>query len=462
MSAKLSSAPPASAGPGIAGARAAPAAGAAAAAANVTADGVGAAGPGAGSASDARFSSAMAEAAKAHDQAALAHCLDGRQPQAAGAARGDEEIDTAGDRNHSNEPNGTSLGADQRSRVLTAADVARAASATLSAAAQGNSANALPRVEVNAAKPKPVMPGLPANTRGDMPRPSSGEARAAGHDDASAVTADPVALAMLLAASGMQLHSGTGASSTVDAPDSMTAKAADGSKPAMAAIGAANAPPVIASAQQVPSAPPPARAAAPATADAGSSAFSAAAALPAALAASPAKTADFESSVGQPSSMMGSAGLPDLVRSFAASSTQAAPAEATISVPVASGGWPHAVAAQVHWFVNNDVQSATLRLSPEHLGPVEVHIDVRHSQVNVNFTAAHAETRAALEQTVPRLREIFASGGLTLGQANVQQDPRPGSQAGAAPVRSAFSHAQTVEPVAVAAAHALGLVDEYV
>ena len=78
-----------------------------------------------------------------------------------------------------------------------------------------------------------------------------------------------------------------------------------------------------------------------------------------------------------------------------------------------------------------------------------------------HFSAANADTRAALEQTVPRLREIFASGGLTLGQTNVQSDPRSGSQPTALPVRTALSHAQTVEPVAVASTHTLGLVDEY-
>jgi flagellar hook-length control protein FliK len=157
----------------------------------------------------------------------------------------------------------------------------------------------------------------------------------------------------------------------------------------------------------------------------------------------------------------GAAGLPELVRSFTINGPQGAVVEATIPVPVSSAGWPHAVAAQVHWFVNNDVQSATLRLSPDHLGPVEVHIDVQQSQVNVNFSAANADTRAALEQTVPRLREIFASGGLTLGQTNVQADPRSGSQPTALPVRTALAHAQTVEPVAVASTHTLGLVDEY-
>ncbi len=42
------------------------------------------------------------------------------------------------------------------------------------------------------------------------------------------------------------------------------------------------------------------------------------------------------------------------------------------------------------------------------LGPVEVHIDLRSSQINVNFVAAHPETRSALEQSVPTLRRAGA------------------------------------------------------
>jgi flagellar hook-length control protein FliK len=168
-----------------------------------------------------------------------------------------------------------------------------------------------------------------------------------------------------------------------------------------------------------------------------------------------------DSRTDQSTLITGAAGLPGLANTLAAGAASAAPVDATVAVPVGSGGWPHAVAAQVHWFVNNGVQSATLRLSPEHLGPVEVHIDVQSSQVNVNFSAAHAETRAALEQTVPRLRELFASGGLTLGQANVQADPRSGSQTTPMPVRTAFTQAPTAEPVVATATQSLGLVDEY-
>jgi flagellar hook-length control protein FliK len=207
--------------------------------------------------------------------------------------------------------------------------------------------------------------------------------------------------------------------------------------------------------------PASARDAAPSILDASSPSIAAGAGLPDAPAALLSKTANPDVQTTPTSTITQSGGLPELVRSFGATSVQAPVVETTISVPVSNGNWPHAVAVQVLWLVNSDVQSATLRLSPEHLGPVEVQIDVRDSQVNVNFSAAHAETRAALEQTVPRLREIFAGGGLTLGQTSVQADPRSGSQSAATAPRAAFAHAQTVEPVAVAATHPLGLVDEY-
>jgi flagellar hook-length control protein FliK len=132
-----------------------------------------------------------------------------------------------------------------------------------------------------------------------------------------------------------------------------------------------------------------------------------------------------------------------------------------IAVPMSDPSWPQALAAQVHWMAGSQVQSATLRLSPEHLGPILVRIDLQQSQINVNFSAAHADTRAALTDAVPRLREMLAAGGLNLGQANVQQEGA-GSGSHTPVVPGTWDAAETVDPVAVGSSRALGLVDEYV
>jgi flagellar hook-length control protein FliK len=66
------------------------------------------------------------------------------------------------------------------------------------------------------------------------------------------------------------------------------------------------------------------------------------------------------------------------------------------------------------------LQSATIKLQPEHLGPMEIRIRVDDDgAAHVNFSAQHAQTRDALESAIPRLRELFADQGLSLSQANV-------------------------------------------
>ena len=178
----------------------------------------------------------------------------------------------------------------------------------------------------------------------------------------------------------------------------------------------------------------------------------------------PAATPKSSTSSGADASATGvAAASPTGAPSSAPSSTLTAPATSTAAVerfiasPVSSHEWGRAVAAQVHVLAANGVKEATLRLSPEHLGPVEVHIDIQDSKVNVNFTAAHAETRIALEQTVPQLRDMLAGSGLSLGQANVQQEARSGSHNVVPRAQPASTETTEEQPIITT----LGLVDEY-
>jgi flagellar hook-length control protein FliK len=131
----------------------------------------------------------------------------------------------------------------------------------------------------------------------------------------------------------------------------------------------------------------------------------------------------------------------------------------TVAVPVHDPHWPQAIAAQVRWCTDSGVQSATLKLVPDNLGPMEVHVDIKDNQVNVNFGASHAETRQALEQSLPRLRELLAGSGLSLGQTSVQQEARRESQNPVSTLRGLVedSPADGFVPIRVAA----GLLDEY-
>jgi flagellar hook-length control protein FliK len=392
---------------------------------------------------------------------------------------------------------GASSAGGQSARGTAAAEVTGDAGPGLTAGVPDGSTSAAPVLTQSAANPKTSTSGTGRTSGGRLAARTGDGASKAASVNASTVPTDPVVLAMLLAESAMPpdgaAAAGPAAHGGSDAPanagDSGAASVALNAAAGKASTGPAAgnsahvadlpaagplpAPDFVATTDTVPAAgagnnistvapsAQQARAVPAAPIDAASSSAAPGSVVADQAAASQGKSGNSQLPGAQPSIVTDAAGLPALMRSLPGSATPTPVAEATISVPLTNGSWPQAVAAQVHWFVNNDVQSATLRLSPEHLGPVEVHIDVRDSQVNVNFSAAHAETRAALEQTVPRLREIFASGGLSLGQANVQQHARPGSQSGANPLRSALAHAQSVEPVALAAGQGLGLIDEY-
>jgi flagellar hook-length control protein FliK len=108
----------------------------------------------------------------------------------------------------------------------------------------------------------------------------------------------------------------------------------------------------------------------------------------------------------------------------------------TVRAPLGGEQWADSFAERVGWVVHKRLGSAEVRLNPAHLGPVEVSIKVDEEQARVVFSASHAATREAIEQAVPRLREMLAQQGLDLRQTDVGDfasgnhgDPRPGDTA---------------------------------
>src|SRR4029077_19126275 len=79
---------------------------------------------------------------------------------------------------------------------------------------------------------------------------------------------------------------------------------------------------------------------------------------------------------------------------FAAAQAAAAPATSAdpaagaapsvaLHTPMGASGWADEVGAQVIWMAHQGVTSASLRLHPEHLGPVEVKISVHEDNASV-------------------------------------------------------------------------------
>ncbi|MGI9248391.1 MAG: flagellar hook-length control protein FliK [Woeseiaceae bacterium] len=90
-----------------------------------------------------------------------------------------------------------------------------------------------------------------------------------------------------------------------------------------------------------------------------------------------------------------------------------------IGTPVRDSAWGEQVSERVVMMAGNQLKMAEIRLTPAELGPLRVRVSVEDGAANVTFHAQHAVTREAIEQALPRLREMLAENGLSLGQADV-------------------------------------------
>ena len=93
-----------------------------------------------------------------------------------------------------------------------------------------------------------------------------------------------------------------------------------------------------------------------------------------------------------------------------------------VDTPVGSRGWDGEVGQKLVWLASRDGGQAELTLNPPHLGKVEVTISVSGDQTNALFVSASPTVRDALEHALPRLREMLADAGISLGQASVNAE----------------------------------------
>ncbi|HPF59088.1 MAG TPA: flagellar hook-length control protein FliK [Candidatus Competibacteraceae bacterium] len=92
--------------------------------------------------------------------------------------------------------------------------------------------------------------------------------------------------------------------------------------------------------------------------------------------------------------------------------------------------WGRVLGHQLSWLVNNRLQQAQIRVNPPQLGPLEIRMSLHQNQTNVTFLCHDAVVREAIESTIPRLREMLDSQGVSLNQAQVSDQPLARQQTG--------------------------------
>ncbi|QFU05521.1 Flagellar hook-length control protein [Pseudoalteromonas sp. THAF3] len=83
---------------------------------------------------------------------------------------------------------------------------------------------------------------------------------------------------------------------------------------------------------------------------------------------------------------------------------------------------------RVNMMLNLNNQEAEIRLDPPELGSMQVRVRSEGEQAHVNFVVQNQQAKEALEQAMPRLRDLLAQQGLSLGDINVEQQNQQSAQ----------------------------------
>ncbi|GDY24202.1 flagellar hook-length control protein FliK [Agarivorans sp. Toyoura001] len=77
---------------------------------------------------------------------------------------------------------------------------------------------------------------------------------------------------------------------------------------------------------------------------------------------------------------------------------------------------------RVQYMLSQGMQKAEIRLDPAELGSMHIRLQInQEQQVSVQIQVQNPQAREALEQTMPRLREMLQQQGIELGQSQVNQ-----------------------------------------
>jgi len=97
----------------------------------------------------------------------------------------------------------------------------------------------------------------------------------------------------------------------------------------------------------------------------------------------------------------------------------ATPQQMTLQTQISNPEWGSDFSKRIQFLVKNNMQHADLRLDPPDMGKIHVKINLSQDQASVSFVSAHGNVRDAIEQAMPRLRELLNESGIQLGNTDV-------------------------------------------
>ena len=101
------------------------------------------------------------------------------------------------------------------------------------------------------------------------------------------------------------------------------------------------------------------------------------------------------------------------------SGLKATPSVLSMTSSVGDPAWDGEFVGRINMVVKGGLQEARIQLSPPELGRLEIKISTEGDTTKVMFAVDNVAAREAIEQAMPRLRELLEQGGLQLSHAEV-------------------------------------------
>lgn len=91
-----------------------------------------------------------------------------------------------------------------------------------------------------------------------------------------------------------------------------------------------------------------------------------------------------------------------------------------LATPFGDARWAGDVGQKIVWLARQDMADAQISINPPRLGQIDINLNLAGDKATAVFSSPHADVREALESALPRLREMLAAAGISLGQADVR------------------------------------------
>lgn len=93
-----------------------------------------------------------------------------------------------------------------------------------------------------------------------------------------------------------------------------------------------------------------------------------------------------------------------------------------IALPVDEPDWGKEFNQQIVWIGQQHIKSAQIKLNPEALGPLNIHLSVKHKEATLHIASNNADVRDLIGHQIPELKERLQEQGLQLTKVNIEAE----------------------------------------